>query len=292
MLHTILIVIGSCKWYFRSSLLIKYTFFLHLIRLKTVSQQLDKPPNNIVFVCKSHYVDCLIKEYGTHNSLGNPNYTLTTLTKGKILDNHRFVLWSFGISTEYEELDLPSLYWIPKLHKCPYKQHYIAGSVNCSSHPLSQSLRYILSAVKTGLKSYCNTSHSKDDVNQMWILNNSKDALVYIQTRSLSSSIKAFDFSTLYATIPHLKLKARLRELVQLCFNKKKNGQRRYKYLVIGRDKSHFVKKNILPKSSLKVISSKCLSVWLTTYLLRLVDVFFNQTYGNKLCSYSRQHVP
>ena len=103
MLHTILIVIGSCQWYFRSSLLIKYTIFLHLIRLKTVSQQLDKAPNNIVFVCNSHYVDCLIKKYGTHNSLGNPTYTLTTLTKGKILDNHRFVLWSFGISTEYEE---------------------------------------------------------------------------------------------------------------------------------------------------------------------------------------------
>ena len=85
MLHTILIVIGSCKWYFQSSLLIKYTFFLNLIRLKTASQQLDKAPNNIVFVCKSHYVDCLIKEYGTHNSLGNPTYTLTTLTKGKIL---------------------------------------------------------------------------------------------------------------------------------------------------------------------------------------------------------------
>jgi hypothetical protein len=30
--------------------------------------------------------------------------------------------------------------------------------------------------------------------------------------------------------------------LVQLCFIKK-NGQRRYKYLVLGRDRSYFVKK-------------------------------------------------
>jgi hypothetical protein len=28
-----------------------------------------------------------------------------------------------------EELDLPSLYWIPKLHKCPFKQCYIAVSI-------------------------------------------------------------------------------------------------------------------------------------------------------------------
>jgi len=60
---------------------------------------------------------------------------------------------------------------------------------------------------------------------------------------SLSScnSIKTFDFSTLYTTIPHSKLKDKLRELVQLCFIKK-NGQRRYKYFVLGRDRSYFVK--------------------------------------------------
>jgi hypothetical protein len=77
----------------------------------------------------------------------------------------------------------------------------------------------------------------------MWILKNSKDLLEYIQSRSLSScnSIKTIDFSTLYTAIPHSKLKDRLRELVQLCFIKK-NGQRRYKYLVLGKDRSYFVK--------------------------------------------------
>ena len=71
-------------------------------------------PNNIVFVCKSHYIDCLIKELGIDNLLGNPTYTPTTLTKEEILDNHRSVVCSFGISNK-DDLDLPSLYWIPKL---------------------------------------------------------------------------------------------------------------------------------------------------------------------------------
>ena len=77
----------------------------------------------------------------------------------------------------------------------------------------------------------------------MWILKNSKDLLEYIQSRSLSSynNIKTFDFSTLYTTIPYSKLKDKLRELVQLCFIEK-NGQRRYKYLVLGRDRCYFVK--------------------------------------------------
>ena len=85
---------------------------------------------------------------------------------------------------------------------------------------------YSIAVVKTGLQSYCDTSYSRCDVNQMWILKNSKDMLEYIQSRSLSScnSIKTFDFSTLYTTIPHSKLKDKLRELVQPCFIKK-NGQ-------------------------------------------------------------------
>ena len=79
--------------------------------------------------------------------------TPTTLTKEETLDNHRSVLYSFGISTKDEELDLPSLYRIAKLHKCPFKQRYIAGSAKCSPKPLSKLLTCILSAVKTGLQS-------------------------------------------------------------------------------------------------------------------------------------------
>jgi hypothetical protein len=207
---------------------------LSLLHDKYVIVSADKAPNNIVFVCKSYYIDYLIKELGIDNSLGNPTYTPTTLTKEEILENHRSVLCSFAISTKDEELNLPSLYWIPKLHKCPIKQRYIAGSAKCSTKPLSKLLTCILSAVKTGLQSYCDTNYSRGGVNQMWILKNSKDLLEYIQSRSLSSCnrIKTFDFSILYTTIPHSKLKEKLRELVQLCFIKK-NGQRKYKYIVL-----------------------------------------------------------
>ena len=38
---------------------------LSLLHDKYVIVSADKAPNNIVFVCKSHYIDCLIKELGT-----------------------------------------------------------------------------------------------------------------------------------------------------------------------------------------------------------------------------------
>jgi hypothetical protein len=92
-------------------------------------------------------------------------------------------------------------------------------SAKCSTTSLSK----LLTAVKTGIQGYCDTSYSRGDVNQLWILKNSKDMLEYIKSRSLSSccSIKTFDFSTLYTTIPHSKLRDRLREMVQLCFIQK-----------------------------------------------------------------------
>ena len=71
---------------------------------------------------------------------GNPTYNLTAMSKEEILQNHHSVMLTFGISLPEEDIDLPKLYWIPKLHKNPYKQRYIAVSAKCSTKPLSQNL--------------------------------------------------------------------------------------------------------------------------------------------------------
>jgi hypothetical protein len=165
------------------------------------------------------------------------------------------------------------------LHTCYFKQRYIAGSAKCSRETSFQIINMYFIGGQNGLQSYCDTSYLRGGVNQMSILKNSKDLLEYIQSRSLSScnSIKTFDLPTLYTTISHSKLKDKLKELVQLCF-KKKNGQRIYKNLVLGRDRSYFVKKNhsdsINKFSETDIINM--LLFLLTTYLLSLVDVFFN----------------
>jgi len=91
-----------------------------------------------------------------------------------MIDNHMSVLSSFGLSMKDENCDLP---WIPKLHKCPYKQRYIAGAAKCSIKPLFKILTSILTAVKTDLHEYHDTCFSRSGVNRMWILKNSKDLL-------------------------------------------------------------------------------------------------------------------
>ena len=68
---------------------------LFAIHEKFVVVPADKASNNIVFVCKKHYLDCLIKELGINDTSGNPTYTHTTLSKEEILVNHRSIQSSF-----------------------------------------------------------------------------------------------------------------------------------------------------------------------------------------------------
>jgi hypothetical protein len=93
----------------------------------------DNASNNFVFVCKNYYYECLLNELRFTFTSGNPSYTWTNLRRDEILQNHLSVLHTFNIATNQDQFDLPYLYWIPKLHKNPYKQRYIAGSSKCST---------------------------------------------------------------------------------------------------------------------------------------------------------------
>ena len=140
----------------------------------------DKASNNYIFVCKRHYVDILIEDFGLHSLPGNPTYNLTDFSASEVLDNHKLVLASFGIQLNSEELDLLYIYCIPKMHKNPYQHRLIAGLSKCSTIPLSILLTKLLTHIKQGLRKNCETAYSRSGVNQMWILQNSKELLDHL----------------------------------------------------------------------------------------------------------------
>ena len=112
----------------------------------------------------------MIKELGiNNNTYGNTTYKPTSFDKDEILANHRSFMTSLNIPSGKESEDLPYLYWIPKLHKTPYKERYIAGSSTCSTKELSIHLTKIMSAVKEGQQKYCETVYSHSGINHMWI---------------------------------------------------------------------------------------------------------------------------
>ena len=164
-------------------------------------------------------------------------------SKKEILANHASVLQSFRLPIDDKNTNLPCLNWVPKLHKNPYKQRLISGSSSCSTKPVSKLLTTILTTIKSGLQYYCDTVYSRSGINSMGISKNYKELLFNLEHPLLKiiSSIRTFDFSTLYTTIPHSKLKERLRSLVMRAFFSKK-GERRYKYMVVNYTESYCVK--------------------------------------------------
>ena len=122
------------------------------IHEKFVVVPADKASNNIVFVCKTQYVNGLMEELGMSTMTGNPTYNLAAMFKDEILQNHHSVMltFGFGFSSQRKILTFPNCTGFLN----PYKQRYIAGSAKCSTKPLSQILTRILTAVKEALQKY------------------------------------------------------------------------------------------------------------------------------------------
>jgi hypothetical protein len=88
-----------------------------------ITSAADKASINIVFVCKSYYFECIIKELGLNNNTSsNTTYKPTSFDKDEILANHISFMTSLNIPSDKVSEDLPYLYWMPKLYKTPYNK--------------------------------------------------------------------------------------------------------------------------------------------------------------------------
>jgi len=60
-----------------------------------------------------------------------------------------------GIKVEEDFKNLPSIHWLPKIHKKPYTFRYIVNSRSCSTKELSIRMTLVLQAIKAHVKKYC-----------------------------------------------------------------------------------------------------------------------------------------
>ena len=109
------------------------------------------------------------------------------------------------------------MYWLPKLHKRPYKSHLIANSSSCATTELSILLTSCLIAIK---------NHAQQFMKGMvklyfWSIKNSDEILNKLKSKGfLASALSTYDFSTLYTTLPHNLIKEKLTELIEHTFNR------------------------------------------------------------------------
>ena len=75
-----------------------------------------------------------------------------SLSERVIVDGHGcHTALHFGVKAKENQDKVPTLYWLPKLHKKPYKARFIANSSSCTTTELSKLLTSCLTAVKNML---------------------------------------------------------------------------------------------------------------------------------------------
>ena len=214
-----------------------------------------------------HYVEVLKGELNSTST-----YAPAQLTKDQLLVHHINSLTK--IDVKIDKCELPTFYWLPKLHKRPYKSRFISNSSHCSTTILSKHITSALTAVKDHVIKYSETAFSNSNVNYFWSIKNSSEVIEKLRLRNFrGSQVSSFDFSTLYTSLPHDLIKAKVLSLVNWCFN------RESKTYLCTSDKAGFLAtRNMthinvgLARSYVKLL----LSSW-KTYMCNLMAWYINK---------------
>ena len=114
---------------------------------------------------------------------------------------------------------LPTLYWLPELHKRPYKAQFIANSSFCTSADLSKLLTSCLTAIKKHEIKYCDNVFERSGRNLFWSIKHSNEVLNKLKSRQFRAfSLSTYNFSTLYTTLPRNLIKEKLNDLIEWTF--------------------------------------------------------------------------
>ena len=143
---------------------------------KYVFAPADKAANNVIIIWKKYYVEVLKSELNSTSA-----YVPANLTKDKLLQRHIDSLTKSNI--KIDKIDLPTFYWLPKLHKNPYKSRFISNSSHCSTTILSKHITSALTAVKDHAIRYSETAFRNSNVNYFWSIKNSSDVIEKLRLR-------------------------------------------------------------------------------------------------------------
>ena len=117
----------------------------------------NKAANNIVVVCRLHYINTYKQELN-----GTKAYKKTNTDEKTVVYSYSNDLpYKFAVNVQERQDKLPTMYWLPKLHKRPYKVRFIANSSSCTTTELSKLLTSCLTAVKSRVIRYYETVYER-----------------------------------------------------------------------------------------------------------------------------------
>ena len=100
------------------------------------------------------YIRTPMEELGiTSGSTINSTHEASDVIVDDIIQDHTTIMEDlFNITLQQKDKNQPRIYWIPKLHKTPYKARFIAGSSSCTTAKLS---KLITECLKGGVQLKC-----------------------------------------------------------------------------------------------------------------------------------------
>ena len=84
---------------------------------------------------------------------------------------------TFSVCVKERQDRRPTMYWLPKLHKRPYKARFIANASSCTTTELSKLLTSCLTAVKNHFIRFCEKVYERSGKNLFWAIKNSDKVL-------------------------------------------------------------------------------------------------------------------
>ena len=126
----------------------------------------------------------------------------------------------FDVKVKENQINVPTLYWLPKLHKNPIKQKLLLilnlvrqqNFLNCQPLVL-QLLKHVIT--------YCEKVNERSGKNLFWSIKNAGEILDKLKARDFNvTSLSTYDFSTLYTTLPHNLIKDKFIDLIERTFKR------------------------------------------------------------------------
>ena len=219
-----------------------------------------------------HYVDVL-----KHELINTQAYVSTPLSEITIVPDHIQQCDKLKVDIKITQHKLPTMYWIPKLHKKPFKARFISNSSSSTTTTLSQLLTSCLIKVKEHVQRYCDKVYTNSGINLFWSIKNSGDVLSKLLNKHCQvSSISTYDFSTLYTTLPHDLIKLKLTHLIQKIF-----GREGKLFLACNVDRAFFTNDSI-QHYTMWTCSEVCeaLNFLLDNIFVRHGDTIYRQVIG------------
>ena len=224
--------------------------YLESLHKKYVIVTIDKAANNFAFICKQFYINKLLSEV----SNTSPTYLHIDKDKELIIEENKKMCEKFGLNISEKQKSLPSMYWIPKMHKNPVGARFIVASKTCSTKPLTEVISNVFKMLYKHVEGFNNKSHFYSSFKKFWVVQNSFPIIKQLDSvnaKNNAKRISTFDFSTLYTTIPHCLLIDVLSEIIEFVFKSSHRNRIGFSPTSVywtskGKDKRFFTKTSLI----------------------------------------------